>query len=416
MLAFLSGCAASATKVALPPSSQQKASSKAEAVVYLDGTMSMSGYVNFPTDTEYATSLKLIEQALTVGWKEYELQYFRYGDTVAPIKREQFLLAAEVPFYTDHEGKLQDVIASMDPEKINIVVTDLFQTDHDQQAIISALKSKFFSQGKSLAILGLNSRFDGDVYDIDAAGTKYFYKTEGPESFKPFYFLVMGPEQEVLHYTDNYCRILPESAVRKVLLFDKHLGGKLALSAPTGKNSSGQRTYAVTKSLLGGQTEYPQYLLKDHPGEILLDAKMTLPLALKLKELQVTLGGLEFWQNGKFVPVTSADFLKAKVLSFTLADQKLNGRISLQLDPGKLPQKGIYRMDLLLNRNMENYRQANTAMQDWNMDDAAANTWTSSNFPGNKTYHLNKFTDALSEVAYVSLQPSLGESWVYFKY
>lgn len=53
----------------------------------MDSTLSMLGYANFPTDSEYAVALKSIEQALNVAWKESQVQFFRFGNTTQPLSR-----------------------------------------------------------------------------------------------------------------------------------------------------------------------------------------------------------------------------------------------------------------------------------------------------------------------------------------
>ena len=50
------------------------------------------------------------------------------------------------------------------------------------------------------------------------------------------------------------------------------------------------------------------------------------------------------------------------------------------------------------------------------MDVSGMDSWNAGNFPGNTTFNLEKFTNNLAEVAYVSLEPSFDGSWIYFKY
>ena len=151
----LAGCGAKTAQVAVPEQEAAPVSKKGEVAVYMDSTLSMLGYANFPTDSEYAVALKSIEQALNVAWKESQVQFFRFGNTTQPLSREEFLQAATPGFYQDTDNKLQSVVAGLKQDKVNIVVTDLFQTDQDMQSIITALNAKFLGDGNMVALLGM---------------------------------------------------------------------------------------------------------------------------------------------------------------------------------------------------------------------------------------------------------------------
>src|SRR5574344_2808870 len=90
----LAGCGAKTAQLPLPEQQSAPVSPKGEVAVYMDSTLSMLGYANFPTDSEYAVALKSIEQALNVAWKESSVQFFRVGNTTQPLAREEFLQAA----------------------------------------------------------------------------------------------------------------------------------------------------------------------------------------------------------------------------------------------------------------------------------------------------------------------------------
>ncbi len=413
----LAGCGAKTAQVAVPEQEAAPVSKKGEVAVYMDSTLSMLGYANFPTDSEYAVALKSIEQALNVAWKESQVQFFRFGNTTQPLSREEFLQAATPGFYQDTDNKLQSVVAGLKQDKVNIVVTDLFQTDQDMQSIITALNAKFLGDGNMVALLGMSSRFNGTVYDIGNAGLQFSYQSGAdPKSYKPFYFLILGPEQDVLHLVQAFEKILPNTVPRKLLVYGDKLGTAGRLTAAKADLPAGQRTYAATSSLLGEQSGYLQYILKDNPGVLLLDFNVTLPYAMKVEQPEFVLDKLEAWQNGKFVNTAAKDFKKTEVLNTTSKDKSLECRVALQLDPAKLPQRGIYRVHVALRPSLANYRQIQQVFKSWNMDVSGMDSWNAGNFPGNTTFNLEKFTNNLAEVAYVSLEPSFDGSWIYFKY
>ena len=413
----LAGCGAKTAQLPLPEQQSAPVSPKGEVAVYMDSTLSMLGYANFPTDSEYAVALKSIEQALNVAWKESSVKFYKFGNATQSLTREEFLQAATPGFYKDTDNKLQSVVTGLKPDKVNIVVTDLFQTDQDMQSIITAMNARFLGDGNMVAILGMSSRFNGTVYDIGNAGMQFTYQSGAdPKSYKPFYFLVLGPEQDVLHLVQAFEKILPNTVPRKLLVYGDSLGTEGRLTAAKAELPAGQRTYAATSSLLGEKAGYLQYILKDNPGVLLLDFNVTLPYPMKVEKPEFVLDKLEMWQNGKFVNTAAKGFKKTEVLSTDSKEKTLMCRVALQLDPAKLPQRGMYRAHVALRPSLANYRQIQQVFQSWNMNVDGMESWSDGNFPGNTTFNLDKFTNNLAEVAYVSLEPSFTGSWLYFKY
>ena len=58
--------------------------------VYIDGTFSMAGYVNYPTTTVYVNALKEVERTIASTWKKDNVQFIKFGDEYHKLNREQF--------------------------------------------------------------------------------------------------------------------------------------------------------------------------------------------------------------------------------------------------------------------------------------------------------------------------------------
>ena len=86
----LAGCGAKTAQVAVPEQEAAPVSKKGEVAVYMDSTLSMLGYANFPTDSEYAVALKSIEQALNVAWKESQVQFSVSATRPSPCPGKSF--------------------------------------------------------------------------------------------------------------------------------------------------------------------------------------------------------------------------------------------------------------------------------------------------------------------------------------
>ena len=150
-----------------PPVVSNAASESIDIDMYVDGTYSMAGYVNFPHSTLYSDGIKNIERTITSGWKKENIQYIKFGDGNEKLSRSQFLESNHPSFYQELDTSLQNVISGMDPNKMNIVITDLFQTNQDIDSLVMELKKQSFSDaGKALALIGIKSQFNGKIYDI----------------------------------------------------------------------------------------------------------------------------------------------------------------------------------------------------------------------------------------------------------
>ena len=92
--------------------------------IYLDGTYSMAGYVNFPSTTVYTNAIKEIERTVSSAWRNEDIQYIRFGDNFEKLSRNQFLGFDKISFYDQKDTSLQKVVDSMDGNKINVIVTE----------------------------------------------------------------------------------------------------------------------------------------------------------------------------------------------------------------------------------------------------------------------------------------------------
>ena len=84
-----------------------------------------------------------------------------------------------------------------------VIVTDLFQDNRDLTVLVSQIKKHYIQKGYEVGILGLRSEFDGTVYDLGDAPLSYQSTPENPETFRPFYLLVLGRHADISYYFDR---------------------------------------------------------------------------------------------------------------------------------------------------------------------------------------------------------------------
>ncbi|HEY0780429.1 MAG TPA: hypothetical protein VGD56_20910 [Gemmatirosa sp.] len=158
--------------------------------LYVDATVSMSGYVADP-NTRYAEFLEGLESAAQTTWRHADVHFYRFGADAHEVGRPAFLAAKAPPFYTE---KITDIDRAVDcgpPNEVRVIVTDLFQSEGDVNAIVARIKDRCFQRGRAVAVLGATSQFRGKVFDAKVP-TYVYTSTANPASYRPFYALLLG--------------------------------------------------------------------------------------------------------------------------------------------------------------------------------------------------------------------------------
>jgi hypothetical protein len=217
--------------VALPPLDTsdivvQKASSAKAPFgvdICIDATPSMDGFAA-ATNSTYSRFLEDLEGSLISGVKNvHDLRFFKFGERIREVPRSEFRHARTVGFY--HEpgmfrdtnielalGNKTDPAARATPgqstkptpplPRVTVVITDLFQKDQDVNIVIKQIKDGCLTQGDcSVGVLAIPSEFNGSVYDAHVPTYKYA-STADPTTYRPFYLLMFGPEEELIGFAD----------------------------------------------------------------------------------------------------------------------------------------------------------------------------------------------------------------------
>ena len=79
-----------------------------------------------------------------------------------------------------------------DPDSLNVIVTDLYEEKGMVESIGRLMTERFLSQGKTVAVLGIQSEFAGPIYDIGESDQTINYGVDENRSFveykpHPFY-------------------------------------------------------------------------------------------------------------------------------------------------------------------------------------------------------------------------------------
>lgn len=179
--------------------------------VLIDGTPSMEGYVNNLPNSRYAKTLQLIDSASSTGWTSAKsvVKYYRFGTQKQGIDRDTYLRSQLPTFYKGGANfsvsRIDAVLEKPAEDRLDIVVTDLYQKDADVQIVQNQLKDRYLEQGYGVGILAIKSEFNGTIYDVGLSGQQFSYSTAGqaPPLFHPFYVMILGSYGNIQHYYEQ---------------------------------------------------------------------------------------------------------------------------------------------------------------------------------------------------------------------
>jgi hypothetical protein len=197
--------------------------------VFVDATPSMEGFAASP-DSTYNSFLEDLEGLFVSAVRNVSnIRFFKFGESIREISRDEFRGSRNPGFY--HEpGIFRDTnielvlsrertpapAASATPprpaapaaedgragSRVTVVVTDLFQKDQDVNVVVRQIRDGCLALPEcSVGILAIPSAFDGMVHDARVPSFPY-RSTAAPATFRPFYLLMFGPQEQLLQFAD----------------------------------------------------------------------------------------------------------------------------------------------------------------------------------------------------------------------
>ncbi len=163
--------------------------------VYLDVTTSMKGYVS-PSTTNFSKLMDDIEATCQDVWKKTDIKYFKFGRSVLPISRAEFVSGKNsvnifsdprLSTQTNFAGALQTTNAS----RLSILITDFFYNNSDINLVVNAIKDSCIKKNPNVevGVIGLTSPFNGIVGDVSPA-----VSVKGD---RPLYVILFGEKQNI---------------------------------------------------------------------------------------------------------------------------------------------------------------------------------------------------------------------------
>jgi len=193
---------------------------------YVDGTLSLKGFVKDGSDTQYVYFTRAIQEGLSTLFPEASKGFHRFGKIVRPFNQ---LVDAWLPsFYSATKDEFDNtdltaVTKHLESDDLAIIVTDLYPDRSDfgpfrQQLIEKGLGTKF-----QFGIIACKLDFDGWIYDIPPNHSSQKY----PHKPRPIYAIFLGPQQAIASLIEEVQRHNQVEANISAALFSNS-PGKLA--------------------------------------------------------------------------------------------------------------------------------------------------------------------------------------------
>ena len=402
------------------------------ARICFDATLSMQGFV-VPRSTRYTQMCPYLESVIVSGWRDGKVDFFRFGEQVESIDRGTYLKAGSVDFYDDKninretfiqkiidyedqldggqmeaskisEASTEEVNESRKENRLVVIVTDLFQDNSDINLLVNQLKGKI-KNGFEVGLFGLRSQFDGTVYDtgIGEAPMPYQSDPKDPETFRPFYLLVLGRYADIAHYFDRLKANNPDA---KTIIFSRYLVSPL-LSFDGAKIKTEIKTENLNRKTESQDPRLEQYEIVDNSKDATISAKLEyvlLPHVMPFDSdtLEVSIIAKHAPMGETKISPEAKGCLKVKSkLSKNEDGNELS--VDFSLDSRSLPGKAVYLYEVTLHPGIDTYRAPDWCSA-WDMGGERN---------GSKTLNLVNFVRDLSLVTAQEHHPKIAKFYCY---
>jgi hypothetical protein len=397
-----------------PSDTLEPVSQKLKARIYIDATVSMEGFVVPGTSTNYAQILQPLETAVVSGWRDAQVEFYKFGAQVSSLPGRTYLKATQRDFYQDSDIKkktlIEEVIDSDDTGGLTVVVSDLFETDADVTLLMTKLKEKYLQKNLAVGVLGIKSQYDGTVYDAGINAYAFSYRSdENPDSFRPFYVLILGKHADVAHYFEQLKSSVLSSFVPEAefVIFSRHLVNPLSSFEEASMDS-------IDKIVEVGNLIKPdnqdnrlkQFLIRGNPKTAAFIATLkytSLPYTMSFNPTELEPEVIAHLCQSN----TLVESLEAKrsfvIEQITLSDAGIT--FQAKLTPTLLSSNGIYCYEVILRPKASAYQMPDW-FSAWNMDTTQE---------GFKTLNLNRLLSGLWRATVQIHQPKIAKFYCYIK-
>lgn len=402
--------------------------------IYLDGTLSIQGFIVPGIASRYQQVLPLLESTVESGWKSSRVSFYKFGTAIQELPQRRYLEAQHQKFYLDsqinRETLIQNVIDQAAADRMTIIVTDLFQTDADVNLIVNKIKDKYIANNLAVGVLAIKSEFNGKIYDVGPNNYNFPYRSDNsnPATFRPFYLVAFGNLADVSNYFDeafkNGLNAFPET---RAVIFSRYVSEEVSSFAESAVTDISK--LQDVSNLLPTDTKAEHLkqfrVLSDSTPLASFSARLSykalryvMPVASPELEAEVTAFKCEApneIKKGKAPQQLSKN--EDATRAFAIKDARLNEStldFKAEIVPAFLPGAGIYCFKSTL--RPKGYKLPDW-FTDWNMSSEQAETWRRNpkEFNGATTFNLEAFLRNLWATNLQVQRPKVAEFYCYVK-
>lgn len=163
--------------------------------VIVDGTPSMQGFSESP---EYRSLVaqSLANSSLSGTTVKYHRLTTAVPGGMSEVKNK--IQVTNQNFYSRGDTELGRAISEAGPNRLVVLVTDLFQTDADMSRVAGKLTRTILEDDQAVGLFGVRLPFDGKIYDLGFDRRSFAFKGK-----RPLYGLVLGNPEAVSQYFGN---------------------------------------------------------------------------------------------------------------------------------------------------------------------------------------------------------------------
>lgn len=287
------------------PAAPQNTEMIQERHVYIDASISMSGFVNPSQHTQFNELIEGLSDVISSA------QLYKYGQKAggkAPRDNSNFVIEKVSPGTELHQRQFYDLsfnpddrlierLANEERQILSVLVTDgVFSEPQGGTSppVVQALQ-KWLDRGRVLGILIFKSSFNGPFYS--ERGRQMLNPL--PVKDRPFYAFVLSPtEKDLRRFQDDLRRRLPEIEMRSLIFSDN------AASCVPELNERLKGTYSYKRP-----PEVPYYwhmfdaslFAQQNPAPVSYRIKCNIAPDYPLAELRFDLAAQYYrWQKGQF--------------------------------------------------------------------------------------------------------------------
>jgi hypothetical protein len=417
---FLAGC----KNIKVPPPKKdptdqlQPVSKKLNIDVFIDGSVSMLGFVSPGDFTYYSKTLQILQDTAITGSPDGHVTFSKFSSQVNRLGEQEVLKARRLDFYNGPATRIDKVIETASDKNLTILITDLFQNEADTALLIRKITDKYLRLGLAVGVVGIRSQFSGQVYDIGINDLNFNYNSgfENPKRFRPLYMMLLGKHADI----ENFFELLKHNGFNKFPETQYVIFSPYLVNPPPAFADAEFETMTKMIEISGlvdsniKDKRLRQFRIKAMNGGFRIAFELNpLPYTLSYdsKQLEANIIISKFSPQGKTMSI-NPDSNIITVGNFSTLKQKL----VFDTEIHSLVEKGVYIFDITIFPTFTAYKNP-LWFSEWDMKTERIAEWRKNplKFEGSTTFNLERLLTGLWQANWQIQKPKVAHIFCYIE-